>query len=184
MFPRNNVPVPNLRWRMVGVLMALIFLCGPEIAAAKSPSPARNKFPGRVGFFVRKGAVRMDKAGDPVATYWAGSLALATVYYYRSRGHTLEREYSNCKNEVKAYSPTSRIISDSSFVSAGRRGKRAIFSIRRGPLAVAGQAKSQLVIFPAGDRFLKFRITYPVAHAERAEKEIDNFLRSFPWPRG
>jgi hypothetical protein len=47
-----------------------------------------------------------------------------------------------------------------------------------------GPAKSLLVIFVAGDRFLKFRITYPIAHADRVDREVDTFLRSFPWPKG
>ena len=172
-------------WRMIGVLMGLVVLFGPEVAAAKTPGPTQDrgfKFPQRVGFFVRKGAVRTDEAGDPVATYLAGSLAFATVYYYRTRGQTLEREYSNCKKEVNVYSPGARLISDSEATISGRRAKRAIFDVRKGPLAIAGPAKSQLIIFLAADRFLKFRITYPVAHAERAEKEIDLFLRSFPQP--
>ncbi|HKP02338.1 MAG TPA: hypothetical protein VJU77_03165 [Chthoniobacterales bacterium] len=174
----------NIMLRTVGVLTAVVFLFASEVNAAKTPSSASNsqfKFPNRVGFFVRKG-VRADQAGDPIATYWAGSLAVATVYYYRTRGHTLEREYSSCKGEVKMVSPSARLVSDTTFTASGRNGKRAIFDIRTGPLALAGPAKSQLIIFPAGDRFLKFRVTYPVAHRERAEQEINVFLRSFPQP--
>ena len=174
----------NILLRTVGVLPAVAFLFTSEVAAANTPSSASKsqfKFPNRVGFFVRK-EVRADEAGDPIASYWAGSLAFATVYYYRTRGHTLEREYSSCKGEVKMVSPSARLISDSTFTASGRNGKRAIFDIRTGPLALAGPAKSQLIIFPAGDRFLKFRVTYPVAHGERAEQEINVFLRSFAQP--
>jgi hypothetical protein len=119
-----------------------------------------------------------------VATYWAGSLALATAYYYRTRGHTLEREFSDCKDELKIYSPSARLVSDTAFAISGHRGRRAVFTATTGTLALMGPAKSVLLIFAAGDRFLKFRITYPVAHAERVEREIDIFLRSFPWPKG
>src|ERR1700741_374506 len=111
-------------------LLAIIVLLPTGNAVAKDNRPqvanSRSLFPSRVGLFVRKGQVRADSGGDPVATYWAGSLALAAVYYYRTRGHTLEREYSDCKDEVKIYSPSARVISDSAFLIAGRRGKRAI----------------------------------------------------------
>jgi hypothetical protein len=174
--------------RTLSFLLAIALLLPASDASAKETrqrvTDTRALFPNNVGLFARHGPVRLDNAGDPLATYWAGSLALATVYYYRTRGHTVEREYSDCKDEVKVYSPSARLISDSAFSISGRRGKRAIFTVPKGPLAVRGPAKSQLVIFAAADRFLKFRITYPIAHAERAEKEIDIFLRSFPWPKG
>lgn len=174
--------VPNLR--AFSILLALVILLPPANAIAKETrqqvTDTRATFPSRIGLFVRHGRVESDNAGDPLAHYWAGSLVLASVYYYRTSGHTLEREYSDCKDQVKINSPSARLISDSAFSIPGRRGKRAIFAARKGPLALGGPAKSQLVIFAAGDRFLKFRITYPIAHAERAEKEIDIFLRSFP----
>jgi hypothetical protein len=169
-------------------LLAIVVLwpSGNAIAKTNRPQVAESRalFPSRVGLFVRHGAVRADPAGDPVATYWAGSLALATAYYYRTRGHTLEREYSDCKDEVKIYSPGARLVSDTAFAISGHRGRRAAFTVKAGPLAFMGPAKSLLLIFAASDRFLKFRVTYPVAHGERVEREIDIFLRSFPWPKG
>jgi hypothetical protein len=181
MSPRSSRTI-----RALSILFALVILLPPGEAIAKETrqrvTDTRAIFPSRIGLFARQGRVESDNAGDPLAHYWAGSLVLATVYYYRTRGHTLEREYSDCKDEVKIASPNARLISDSAFSLSGRRGKRAIFTAQKGPLAARGPAKSQLLIFPAGDRFLKFRITYPVAHAEAAEKEVDVFLRSFPWP--
>lgn len=172
--------------RALSVLFAIVVLLPPGDAMAKETrrrvTDPRAQFPSRVGLFTRKGPVKSDDAGDPLAHYWAGSLVLASVYYYRTRGHTLEREYADCKDQVKIASPSARLISDSALSVSGRRGRRAIFTVKKGPLAGRGPSKSQLVMFAVGDRFLKFRITYSVAHAERAEKEIDIFLRSFPRP--
>jgi hypothetical protein len=174
--------------RTLSFFLAMVILLPASDARAKETRQRVTDtcalFPNRVGLFVRHGRVESDNAGDPLAHYWAGSLVLASVYYYRTSGHTLEREYSDCKDQVKINSPSARLMSDSAFSVSGHRGKRAIFTAQKGPLAVRGPAKSQLVIFAAADRFLKFRITYPIAHAERAEKEIDIFLRSFPWPKG
>ena len=174
--------------RTLSVLFAIVVLFPPSDAIAKETrrrvSDPRALFPSRIGLFARNGPVELDDRGDPLAHYTAGSLVLASVYYYRTRGHTLEREYFDCRDQVKIASPNARLISDSAFSVAGRRGRRSIFTVKKGPLAGRGPSKSQLAIFVVGDRFLKFRITYPVAHAERAEKEIDIFLRSFPWPSG
>jgi len=173
--------------RALSILLALLILLPPANAIAKETrqrvTDTRAIFPSRIGLFARRGRVESDNAGDPLAHYWAGSLVLASAYYYRTSGHTLEREYSDCKDQVKINSPSARLISDSAFSVSGHRGRRAIFTAQKGPLAEGGPAKSQLLIFAAGDRFLKFRITYPIAHAERSETEIDVFLRSFPWPK-
>jgi hypothetical protein len=172
--------------RVLLILLAVTALLWRGDAVAKE---ARGRitnpnalFPSRVGLFVRDAKVKLDDTGDPLAHYTAGSLVLASVYYYRTRGHTLDREYFDCRDQVKIASPNARLISDSAFSVAGRRGKRAIFTVKKGPLAGRGPSKSQLVIFAIGDRFLKFRLTYPQANAARAEKEIDAFLRSFPSP--
>jgi hypothetical protein len=172
--------------RKLSILFAIALLFPPGDAIAKETrrraSDPRAIFSNRVGLFAREGRVELDAGGDPFAHYWAGSLVLASVYYYRTRGHTLEREYADCKDQVKISSPNVRLISDSAFLLPGRRGRRAIFMVKKGALARREPSKSQLLIFIAGDRFLKFRITYPIAHAERAEKETETFVRSFPWP--
>jgi hypothetical protein len=174
--------------RGLSILLTLVILfpAGDAIAreARGRSVDGRALFPSRVGLFVRDGPVQKDDEGDPLAHYWAGSLVIASVYYYRSRGRSLQHEYADCKDQVKISSSSARLVSDSGLSVAGRRGRRAIFTVKKGPLARRGPSKSQLVIFAAGDRFLKFRITYSVDHAERAEKEIDSFLRSFPRPRG
>lgn len=174
--------------RALSVLFAIVVLFPPSDAIAKETrrrvTDPRALFPSRIGLFARNGGVEKDDAGDPLAHYTAGSLVLASVYFYRTRGHTLEREYFDCRDQVKISSPSARLISDSAYSVSGRRGRRAIFTVKKGALARGGPSKSQLLIFRAGDRFLKFRITYSIAHAERAEQEVDNFVRSFPWPGG
>ena len=155
-------------------------------ATRVADSAAGFKFPPQVESFRRSGPIKFDPAGDPFGTYWAGRLILADVFYYRTDGHTLQREYSDCRDYVKIYTPGARLISDSvTTISPGGksyRGRRAIFTAKKGGLAADGPVKSQLLIFQLGDRFVKYRITYPLAHAERAEQEIDGFLRALAWP--
>jgi hypothetical protein len=163
-------------------------LRAPDAAIAKSSSAASDtagaKFPARVGLFVRHGSVKLDQGGDPWVTYWAGALVFINVFYYRTHGHTLEREYADCKDSVKMVTADARLVSDAHItISPGgraRSGRRAVFTSKE--LGVSERAKSQLLIFQLKDRFMKYRITYPQAHAEKAEEEIGSFLRSFPWP--
>jgi len=178
--------MPKIKMGRWSSLVAIVFLLAPNAAISKENKPRaadyRSLFPRSVGLFTRHGPVSADESGDPLADYWAGSLVFANVFYYRTRGHALEREYSECKDAVKVGSPNARLISDSPFLLSDHRGRRAIFTIQKGGLAMREPSKSQLIIFLVGDRFLKFRITYPLAHSDRAEEEIDRFLRSYPWP--
>jgi hypothetical protein len=187
--PSNRKSLRLLISRSFTIGLALCFLGPPGVAIAKNSSDASDtagaKFPARVGLFVRHGSVKLDEGGDPWVTYWAGALVLINMFYYRTHGHTLEREYADCRDSVKMVTADARLVSDTrATISPGgraRTGWRAVFTSNK--LGISERAKSQLLIFQLGDRFVKYRITYPLAHAERAEKEIDNFLRSFPWPR-
>lgn len=41
---------------------------------------------------------------------------------------------------------------------------------------------SELVLARHGDRFIKYRITYPVSIADLASEDSDKFLQRFAWP--
>ena len=147
---------------------------------------AAAKFPERVGLFKRQGPAKLDVGGNPQATYWAGALVLMDVFYYRTYGHTLEREYSDCKDYVKIVTPDAFLVSDSATtISPGghtRVGRRAIFRTRKPHGVFHAPLKSQLLIFENKDRFVKYRITYASTHAQKAEEQIGHFLSSFSWP--
>ena len=88
-----------------------------------SNSAAGFNFPTQVELFLRQGPIKFDQGGNPYASYWAGALILADVFYYRTYSHTLEREYSDCKDYVKISSPRARLISDASIrISPGGKG--------------------------------------------------------------
>jgi hypothetical protein len=38
---------------------------------------------------------------------------------------------------------------------------------------------SELLMFPRGDYYLTFRVTYLASHADRARQEIDSLVRAF-----
>jgi hypothetical protein len=150
-------------------------------------STAGFTFPARVGNFVRRGPVTFDDAGDPIGTYWAGALALANVYYYKTSGHSLEREFADCRDYVKVITPGARLLASGEVVvnAAGHkhRGFKAVFRFPpNSRTRFAGAMKSQLLIFQLRDRFVKFRVTYSWDHADRVEEELHNFLSDLAWP--
>ena len=156
-------------------------------SASSRDSAAGFTFPRHVGNFVRRGSIILDEGGNPIATYWAGALVLVDVYYYLTYGHSLDREYADCRDYVKIYTRDARLISDGEVTisPAGRRhrGHRAVFRFRPDPRAdFKGAMKSQLLIFQLRDRFVKFRITYSFEHADRVEEELQDFLNELAWP--
>jgi hypothetical protein len=135
------------------------------------------RFPAHAGGFEREGGIEYDDAGYPMATYLAGQIALASVIYYKNL--PFAAEYANCRDAVRSKTPTSRLISDgSSNLHPG--GRRAVFTFE-GPFLGRPKTKmlSELLMFPRGDYYLTFRVTYLASHADRARQEIDSLVRAF-----
>jgi hypothetical protein len=174
----------------IGVLLvacALAGLSGCATAPSVSGPPLGPRrpmaFPAKVAAFTRHGPAGKDQRGYPEATYWAGALAMASVFYYQDEQHSLAHEFAGCRDAVKMAWTSATLLSDGrrSIVVGGRKrdGYHAMFVVRQG---AAPEMKSQLFIFADGDYFLVFRITYPKPHADRAELEITKFLAEMPWP--
>jgi hypothetical protein len=137
-------------------------------------------FPGRIGLFQREDGIKYDAGGYPMAKYWAGALILLDVFFYKD--NPFELEYANCRDYVKVAHPRARLLSDgpSNLHPNGRRA-RFTFADRFGGGSKV-KLQSELIMFPTRDRYVKFRITYPFSHANRAEEEIDSFIRAFAFP--
>ena len=183
MFRRRN------RYFAVAAMLAVAAMCfvGPaearETARPNKASPAQRgaSFPKSLGAFKRDGAVKRDPGGNPMATYHAGRLVLLTMYYYED-GRSFADEFAVCQGHVKTVHPDARLLSEEAVRLHGR-GKRAVFAFQASFLGgTRTKVLSELIMFPHNDRFLKFRATYPAAHAARARVEIDSFIRALPGP--
>lgn len=135
------------------------------------------KFPARVGSFQREGGIEYDAAGYPEATYLMSRIALASAFYYKDAPFLTE--YANARAAVKIKTPSARLISDgTSNLHPG--GRRAVFTFEG---VFLGRPKtkllSELLMFPRGDYYLTFRVTYSASHADRARQEIDSLVRAF-----
>jgi hypothetical protein len=135
------------------------------------------RFPTRAGAFEREDGIGYDDAGYPEATYIAGRMALASVFYYKNL--PFAAEYANCRDVVRAETPSARLVSDGSS-NLHLSGRRAVFTLEDvflgGPKT---KLLSELLMFPHRDSYLTFRITYLASHADRARQEIDSLVRAF-----
>ena len=151
-----------------------------EAAAASTDPRIGMTFPKRIGAFEREGGIESDAASYPEASYLAGRVALASVFYYKDAA--FPTEYANARDAVKMKTSSARLISDGpSNLHPG--GRRAVFTCEDTFFgAPKTKLMSELLMFPHRDHYLTFRITYLASHADRAHREIDTFVRGFKLP--
>jgi len=144
-------------------------------------------FPPKVGEFVRVGTTQYDSGGQDVSVkYEAGKLVILDVYNYPA-GTSLTSEVQARKIEIKTLHPDARVASEATITirpgGQSHTGSKIVFFFSQNFRSdVGGPYKSQLLLFKENGRFVKFRATYPQAHAERAEAIIKNFVNGLPWP--
>ncbi len=147
-------------------------------------------FPSRIGAFERAETRQYNQAGSDVSVaYNAGVLIAGTVYVYpapQQQGvEVLGREYASKRAEVLHGHRAVSLLSESSasLLQDGRKysGKRAYFAYRDIFARTPQNVKSELLVFRDGPVFIEYRFTYPAAHAEQAEKEIEHFIRTWSW---
>jgi hypothetical protein len=168
---------------LLSIATASLFLCHNAVAATGDPSRDAKTgvtFPKRLGVFEREGGIKYDAGGNPMATYLAGRLILLDAFYYKD--NSFATEYSNCRDYVKIMHPEARLVSDGPS-NLHASGRRAVFTFQDKFLG-GDRTKliSELMMFPHRDRYIKFRVTYPAAHADRARREIDSFARALKLP--
>ena len=147
-------------------------------------TPSQWRFPVSIAGFKRAEVVRYDQAGfDCSVAYNHPSSIAATVYTYPASGRSLDTEVRGVSGEIERQhrSGPAKIRAIASF--GGHNGIRLGHSYA-GVFAMRPQElRSQTLIFRIGASFLKFRITYPEANAERAEVAINAFLAQYQWPK-
>jgi hypothetical protein len=147
-------------------------------------------FPNHIGPFERAQTQQYNQAGSDVsAAYNAGVLIAATVYVYpapRQEGaDVLAREYASKRAEVLHGHQGVTVLPERpvSVSQSGKKysGKRAYFSYRDVFAGTPQNVKSQLLVFRDGPAFIEYRFTYPIAHADKAEEEIQHFITGWSW---
>jgi len=159
---------------------------------AYTNSPSRFVFPPRVGSFERAQIVEYDSYGMDVGVGYNDpkeSIAM-TVYVYpisqNAPNDTLNRHFIICKGIVLAQHAGALLVVDDpvQIAPAGiqHTGLRAAFTYtdkfehKRQPL------RSELYLFTHGQRFVKYRVTYPAGRQAEAELAIRELMTQLAWP--
>ena len=170
------------RYVSLGVLLAaIVVVCPSASVLGKGDVDPKTgmRFPVHVGAFERRGPIDYDDAGYPVGHYFAGALGFATVFYYKNL--PFPQEYATARDAVIQKTSAARLISDGrSNLHPG--GRRAVFTFVDSLGGQKTKMLSELLMFPRGDYYLTFRVTYIASHAERMRQEIDTFVRGFRMP--
>ena|ERR1700730_7167004 len=172
------------RLLLLATLLVAPFLMNSSAVAGQHASGPKGdvdpktgmRFPPRAGAFERRGGIEYDDAGYRMATYFAGTLGYASAFYYKNL--PFAAEYANARDAVRQKNSAARLISDrTSNLHAG--GRRAVFTFEDSIDGRKTTILSELLMFPRGDYYLTFRITYLANHGDRMRREIDTLVRAF-----
>lgn len=163
------------------LLLALSLTINSSFARSSGPKgdvdpKTGMRFPPRASAFERRGGIEYDDAGYPMATYFAGTLGYASVFYYKNL--PFAAEYANARDAVTQKNSAARLISDGPS-GLHPRGRRATFTFEDSIDGRKTTILSELLMFPRGDYYLTFRVTYIARHADAMKREIDTLVRAF-----
>jgi hypothetical protein len=153
--------------------------------------PSGFEFPVRMKSFQRGVGQRYDEAGLDVSINYndTTSRAWADVYVYpNQKDASPQQELKNVEaglGKVPNYSNV-RILEDGPYkLEQGNRvflGMHGTFSYTIEKDGNKEAMRSQAFVFVIGGNFIQFRITYPQAQAEAAEKALDAFVHELKLP--
>lgn len=142
-------------------------------------------FPARIGSFARFQGYQYDELGRDISVGYNGDIpSVVTVYVFPSGDADMESALVEQSADVLTAYPGARVTE--------RR------TIQVTPDAVAAECvsfsfsamfhgkeqvlHSDLVLARHGERFIKYRITYPQSIADLAGEDSGKFLQHFSWP--
>jgi hypothetical protein len=142
-------------------------------------------FPARVGSFARFTGHQYDAQGRDVSVGYNGDIpSVVTVYVFPAGSEDLESALVAQSADVLNAYPGAQVVERRSVqVSPADVNAElvsfafsAVFQGKEQPL------RSELVLARYGERFIKYRITYPAAIADLAAEDSGKFLQHFAWP--
>lgn len=142
-------------------------------------------FPARLGSFARFQGHQYDDSGRDISVGYNGDIpSTVTVYVYPADGIDLDAALTTQSASVLAAYPGARVT--------GRRTVQVTpeeipavsvsFAFSAAFLGKEQPLHSELVLARFGDRFVKYRITYPETIADIAGEDSGKFLHYFAWP--
>jgi hypothetical protein len=142
-------------------------------------------FPARIGSFARYQGYQYDELGRDISVGYNGDIpSVVTVYVFPSGDADLESALVEQSADVLAAYPDAR-VTDRRTIQVTPEGvpaecvSFAFSAIFHGKEQVL---HSDLVLARHGERFIKYRITYPESIADLAGEDSGKFLQRFSWP--
>jgi hypothetical protein len=164
----------------------------PSRTETYTNAPSQFRFPLRIGEFEREQVKQYDQQGQDVGVGYnhLGLGVAVTVFAYpipsRSPDNTLDGHFSTCKAQVlRGHSGAQLVSAEAAQFSPGgvqRSGQHAAFTYTEIFAHRRQAVHSELFLFTHGQRFIKYRATYPVGQQAAAEPAIRAFIEELAWP--
>ena len=164
----------------------------PSRTTTYTNAPSQFRFPPRIGSFEREQVTEYDRQGQDVGVgYNDVSRGVAiTVFVYpipqRPPNDTLSGHFTTCKAEVLGRHSGAQLVSEEAaqIFPAGvqHSGQHATFTYTEIFAHQRQALRSELYLFTHGQRFIKYRTTYPVGQQAIAESAIRTFIDELAWP--
>jgi hypothetical protein len=169
-------------------------------------------FPTNVGAAERVSLDKYDKEGRDVSAGYnlRSPMMTVTVYVYPAPKNfallpqkqigsvteaVVKRHFEQVKGDVQRRHSDAQVLSEGAFEltqeQKTRKGRRVMFTFEDRFAGLKQSLYSELYLFVLepdtmlliNERFfVKFRVTYPAAEKESAEKELQKFLKALIWP--
>lgn len=142
-------------------------------------------FPARIGSFARFQGHQYDDGGRDISVGYNGDIpSVVTVYVYPSDGSDLESALTTQSASVLAAYPGAKVVGRRTVqvTPADISAESVSFAFSAPFLGKEQPLHSELVLARHGERFIKYRITYPESMADLASEDSSKFLHYFAWP--
>lgn len=142
-------------------------------------------FPARIGSFARFTGHQYDAQGRDISVGYNGDIpSVVTVYVFPTGGQNIESALVAQSADVLTAYPDARVTERRTVqVTPGEIPAEAVsFSFSAMFYGKQQTVHSELVLARHGDRFIKYRITYPQSIADLASEDSGKFLQHFAWP--
>lgn len=142
-------------------------------------------FPARIGSFARFTGYQYDAEGRDISVGYNGDIpSVVTVYVFPAGDEDLETALVQQSADVLIAYPGAQVTGRRKVqvTPEGIEAEAVSFSFSTMFHGTRQPVHSELVLARYGDRFVKYRITYPQEIADIAGEDSDKFLRHFDWP--
>lgn len=141
-------------------------------------------FPARVGSFARFQGHQYDQQGRDISVGYNGDIpSVVTVYVFPQAGTDFESVLTEQSADVLAAYPGAQLTDRRTVqvTPADINAECVSFTFSAMFYGKQQTLHSELVLARDGERFIKYRITYPVALADLAGEDSSKFLQHFTW---